>query len=184
MTSTIQTEDAVEVLRALGVRPVINASGTTTMYGGTRMRPEIMDAMNKAAGVMVNLQELNEAAGKVIADITGAEAGLVTSGASGGLVIQAAACIAGSDEATMSQLPDSTGLKNEIIIHNSHRFPYDQCYRAAGAKLVGIGCRWSTIMSVVNRSGKMSVHERIDIDPERTGKAPSAQRYPGRDISG
>ena len=40
-------------------------------------------------------------------------------------------------------------------------------------------CRWSTIMSVVNRSGKMSVHERIDIDPERTGKAPSAQRYPG-----
>ena len=47
------------------------------------------------------------------------------------------------------------------------------------------GCRWSTIMSVVNRSGKMSVHERIDIDPERTGKAPSAQRYPGRsDISG
>ncbi len=139
MTSTIQTEDAVEVLRALGVRPVINASGTTTMYGGTRMRPEIMDAMNKAAGVMVNLQELNEAAGKVIADITGAEAGLVTSGASGGLVIQAAACIAGSDEATMSQLPDSTGLKNEIIIHNSHRFPYDQCYRAAGAKLVGIG---------------------------------------------
>ena len=46
-------------------------------------------------------------------------------------------------------------------------------------------CRWSTIMSVVNRSGKMSVHERIDIDPERTGKAPSAQRYPGRsDISG
>ena len=50
---------------------------------------------------------------------------------------------------------------------------------------VGVACRWSTIMSVVNRSGKMSVHERIDIDPERTGKAPSAQRYPGRsDISG
>ena len=55
----------------------------------------------------------------------------------------------------------------------------------AGLELVSFECRWSTIMSVVNRSGKMSVHERIDIDPERTGKAPSAQRYPGRsDISG
>ena len=56
---------------------------------------------------------------------------------------------------------------------------------ANGTVLVAASCRWSTIMSVVNRSGKMSVHERIDIDPERTGKAPSAQRYPGRsDISG
>ena len=55
----------------------------------------------------------------------------------------------------------------------------------AWSEMVGVDCRWSTIMSVVNRSGKMSVHERIDIDPERTGKAPSAQRYPGRsDISG
>ena len=54
-----------------------------------------------------------------------------------------------------------------------------------GSDIMSPRCRWSTIMSVVNRSGKMSVHERIDIDPERTGKAPSAQRYPGRsDISG
>ena len=57
--------------------------------------------------------------------------------------------------------------------------------RRDGSVFAAINCRWSTIMSVVNRSGKMSVHERIDIDPERTGKAPSAQRYPGRsDISG
>ena len=54
-----------------------------------------------------------------------------------------------------------------------------------GTRSSTVRCRCSTIMSVVNRSGKMSVHERIDIDPERTGKAPSAQRYPGRsDISG
>ena len=73
-------------------------------------------------------------------------------------------------------------------------FPCPSCSSIVGksppkadraAKLVRASCRWSTIMSVVNRSGKMSVHERIDIDPERTGKAPSAQRYPGRsDISG
>ena len=58
-------------------------------------------------------------------------------------------------------------------------------YTLMATGLTEEACRWSTIMSVVNRSGKMSVHERIDIDPERTGKAPSAQRYPGRsDISG
>ena len=134
-----QNSDAAEVYRALGAIPAINASGTTTRYGGTKLRPEAMDVMNKAATVMVDLEQLNRQAGKVIAEITGAEAGFVSSGAAGGLVLQAAACIAGSDPAKMAQLPDTTGLKNEVIIQNCHRFPYDQCYRVAGAALVGIG---------------------------------------------
>ena len=132
-------DDPAEVYRAIGVRPVINASGTATRFGGTRLRPEAMEAMNKAATVMVEMDELNRQAGKIVAEITGAEAGFVSSGAAGGLVLQAAACIAGSDPARMAQLPDTTGLKNEIIIHNSHRFPYDQAYRVAGARLVGVG---------------------------------------------
>ena len=133
------TDDPADVYRAIGVRPVITASGTTTMYGGTRLRPEAMDVMSKAATVMVDLNDLNRKAGEIIAEITGAEAGFVSSGAAGGLVLQAAACMAGSDPASMRQLPKTRGLKNEIIIHNSHRFPYDQCYGAAGARLVGIG---------------------------------------------
>ena len=134
-----QSSDPAEVYRAIGVRPVINASGTATAYGGTKLRPEAIDAMAKAATVLVEIDELNVQAGKIIAGITGAEAGFVSSGAAGGLVLQAAACIAGSDPATMAQLPDTDGLKNEIIIQNSQRFPYDQCYRVAGARLVGIG---------------------------------------------
>ena len=134
-----QISDPADVYRAIGVRPVINASGTTTRYGGTKLRPEAIDAMSRAATVLVDIIELNREAGKIVAEVTGAEAGFVSSGAAGGLVLQAAACIAGSDPARMVQLPDTTGLKNEIIIHNSQRFPYDQCYRAAGAKLVGIG---------------------------------------------
>ena len=133
------TNDPAAVYRDIGVTPVINASGTTTRYGGTKLRPEAMEAMNKAATVMVDIEELNRQAGKVLAEVTGAEAGFVSSGAAGGLVLQAAACIAGSDPATMVQLPRTRGLKNEIIIHNSHRFAYDQCYRVAGARLVGIG---------------------------------------------
>jgi len=133
------SNDAAEVYRAMGVTPVITASGTTTAYGGSKLRPEVMEAMNKASTVMVQIDELNKVAGKVIAELTGAEAGFVASGAAGGLVLQAAACIAGSDPIKMDQLPNTTGLKSEIIIHRSHRFAYDQCYRSVGATLVEIG---------------------------------------------
>ena len=81
------------------------ASGATTAYGGSKLRPEVMEAMNSAATVMVEVAELHRAAGKVIAELTGAEAGLVASGAAGGLVLQAAACVAGSDPIKMAQSP-------------------------------------------------------------------------------
>ncbi len=131
--------DPEGIYGALGVKRIITASGSTTAYGGSKIRPEILDAMNKAAGMMVNIDELNSAASRIIAEATGAEAGFVSSGAAGGLVLQAAAVIAGSDPAKMSRLPDASGMKNEIIIHKSHRFPYDQCYESVGAKFVEIG---------------------------------------------
>ena len=131
--------DPEGIYSSLGVRRVITASGSTTAYGGSKTRPEIHDAMNKASRMMVSLDDLNRAASRIIAEATGAEAGLVASGAAGGLVLQAAAVIAGSDPAMMDRLPDSTGMKNEIIIHKSHRFPYDQCYTSVGAKFVEIG---------------------------------------------
>lgn len=131
--------EGADIYRAMGVRPVITASGSTTARGGSKLRPEVMEAMNQAAGVMVDIDELNLAAGKVIAEHTGAEAGLVCSGSAGGLILQAAAVVAGSDPAKMRRLPDATGMKNEIIIHRAHRFPYDQCYTSVGAKFVEIG---------------------------------------------
>jgi L-seryl-tRNA(Ser) seleniumtransferase len=127
------------IYRALGVKPAIVASGSTTAYGGSKLRPEVLDSMEKASKTMVNMDDLNVAAGKMIAEVTGAEAGLVTSGSAGGLVLQAAAVMAGSDPASMAKLPKSDGLKNEIIMHTSHRFPYDQCYTATGATIVNIG---------------------------------------------
>ena len=111
-----------EMYGSLGVRRIINASGTTTMWGGSKLRPEVAEVMVKTADVMVDLGELNRAAGKVLAEICGAEAGVVVSGSGGGLVMQAAAVIAGKEPANMVRLPDTTGMKNEIIIHRSHRF--------------------------------------------------------------
>ena len=131
--------DPSSVYRAINVTPIINAAGTTTLFGGTKTRSEVLAAMTDAAGVMVHIDELNREAGKIIAQITGAEAGFVSSGAAGGLVLQAASCIAGADPVKMQQLPNTDGLKNEIIIQRCHRFPYDQAYRAAGATLVDVG---------------------------------------------
>lgn len=131
--------DGAEIYRSLGVSPAITASGSTTAFGGSKLRPEVTDAMNKASRTMVNLDDLNAAAGKVIAEITGAEAGLVTSGSAGGLVLQAAAVMAGGDPAKMARLPNPEGMKNEIIMHTAHRFPYDQCYTATGATIVNVG---------------------------------------------
>ena len=127
------------IYQRLGVSPVINAASSITRLGGTRTRPETLELMAQAARVMVNIDDLNRAAGREVARIVGADAGFVCSGAAGGLLLQAAAVIAGSDPVKMRQLPSTDGLKNEIVIHTMHRFPYDQAYRAAGAKMVEFG---------------------------------------------
>ena len=127
------------VYQKLGVQPVIHGSGTTTRYGGSRMRPETIEAMREAAQVHVNIDELNVAAGAAVARMLEAPAGLVTGGSTAGLVLQAAACMTGDDPAKIARLPDVTGLRNEFVIQRAHRFPYDQAYRVPGGVLVEIG---------------------------------------------
>ena len=139
MTTSNTAFDIDALYQRIGVSPVINAAGSITRLGGTRTRPETLEMMSRAARVMVNIDDLNRAAGQELARLTGAEAGFVSSGAAGGLVLQAAAVIAGNDPVKMRQLPNTDGLKNEIVIHTMHRFPYDQAYRAAGAKMVEFG---------------------------------------------
>ena len=139
MADTTNAWDADAIYQRLGVAPIINAAGSITRLGGTRTRPETLDLMSRAARIMVNIDELNREAGKELARLTGAEAGFVCSGAAGGLLLQAAACIAGNDPMKMRRLPETEGMKNEIVIHTMHRFPYDQAYRAAGAKMVEFG---------------------------------------------
>ncbi len=123
----------------LGVRPVINASGTLTRLGGSRMAPEVLAAMAEAAAAFVHIDELQEQAGAVIAEITGAEAAYVVTGAAAGLTLGTAACVAGLDVAAMDRLPDLTGLKNEVIVQRGHRNAYDHAIRAVGVRLVEVG---------------------------------------------
>ncbi len=133
------TERETDIYARLGVRTIINARGATTAVGGTLMPPEVTEAMAEAAKAFVVLDELNAKVGKKIAAITGAEAGYVTSGSAAGMLLAAAACITGTDLARIRRLPDTTGMRNEIIVHRAHRINYDQMFRAPGARLVEIG---------------------------------------------
>ena len=127
------------VYERLGVRRIINASSWRTNVGGSLMPPPVRRAMDEAGQWFVDLAELNARAGETIARLTGAEAGLVTAGSAAGMLLEAAACMTGDDPAKIDRLPDTTGMKNEIVIHRFQRVTYDRCFRAAGAKLVEIG---------------------------------------------
>jgi D-glucosaminate-6-phosphate ammonia-lyase len=124
---------------SLGVRPIINGTGTFTRLGGTLMLPEVVAAMTEAAKHFVCLEELQVAAGRVIAEVTGAEAGYVTSGAQAGLVLAIAACITGTDPVKMDRMPHSDGLPNQVIIARVHRNNYDHAIETGGGRLVEIG---------------------------------------------
>jgi L-seryl-tRNA(Ser) seleniumtransferase len=130
--------------------------GWVTILGGSTMPPEVIQAMNEAVDWSVNLNELNQAAGNLIARLSGAEAGLATSGAAGGCLLQAAACITGVDPAKIARLPDTTGLRNEIIIQARQGTGYLQCYRTAGAEMVQIG----TARGVAPRELDAAINER------------------------
>lgn len=123
----------------LGVRPIINALSTYTRLGGSIMPPEVTAAMADASRHHINLDDLQRVVGKEIAKLTKNEAAYISAGAAAGLVVATAAIITRGDPAAVQQLPDLTGLKNEVICHKSHRNGYDHAVRSVGVKLVEIG---------------------------------------------
>ncbi len=129
----------MSVYQELGVTPVINAAATLTRLGGSRMAPDVLAAMSEAAESFVQIDQLQAKAGEVIAGITGAEAGYVTTGAAAALTLGTAACLAGMDVSKMDRLPDTTGMKNEVVVQKGHRNAYDHAVRAAGITFVEVG---------------------------------------------
>jgi uncharacterized pyridoxal phosphate-dependent enzyme len=124
-----------DVYRRIGVRPFINARGTWTYLSGSLELPEVRRAMEAASQQFVDMFELQQAVGKRLAELSGAESGMITSGAAGAMAAATAACIAGKDPAKIWQLPDTTGLKNEVVMLGG-RIAFDSAIRLVGAKLV------------------------------------------------
>ena len=126
------------IFARLGVPTIINASGPATRLGGGRADPEVAQAVAEAMGACVAIETLQERASQIIAEHTGAEAGLVTSGAAAALLLGSAACLTGLDPDRMRRLPHVED-RNRILIPRSHRNLYDHALRAAGAELVEVG---------------------------------------------
>jgi uncharacterized pyridoxal phosphate-dependent enzyme len=119
----------------LGIRPLINARGTYTYVGGSLELPVVRRAVEEASHQFVDMFELQHAAGKRLAEISGAEFGMVTSGAAAAMSTAVAACIAGTDPEKIWQLPDTTGLKDQVVMLGG-RNAFDSALRLAGGKLV------------------------------------------------
>jgi L-seryl-tRNA(Ser) seleniumtransferase len=169
-TAISRSTRAPAIYERMGIRTVINAAGAATITGGSLMSPETAAAMVEAAKAFVMVEELNARVGEKIAEVTGAEAGVVTCGSYAAMTIAAAACITGTDPAKIKQLPDTTGLANEIVIHRSHRLHYDQAYRVAGAKLVEIGVpygteRWELEHAITDQTVAIAWHDSPNTGP-------------------
>lgn len=129
---------ARDIYKELGVRPVINAAGTYTALGGSLMSLEVVAAMDAAARQFVHLEELQAAVGRKIAVMVGCEAALVSAGCASALTLGTAACVAGKDPARIRRLPDTSGMKNEVLIQKSHRNGYDHAVRNVGVRLIEV----------------------------------------------
>ena len=132
------------IYKELGARPVINAIGSVTMLGGSTPIPEVREAMAQADGAWIPLMELEEKAGDVIAKMVNVPAAYITSGAGSALTLATAAAMAGDDDDKIQQLPNTAGMKNEILIQTRQRYWYDRCLELAGAKLVQFGSEEET----------------------------------------
>ncbi len=128
-----------DVYQSIGVRPLINARGTFTIISGSTMLPEVRAAMDAAAQKYVHLDELTEAVGARLAELTGAEWGLVSNGCSAGLTLATAACVAGGNPDLHVRLPNLSGFpKDEAIIPTHSRNVYDAALRSVGVRVVEV----------------------------------------------
>jgi L-seryl-tRNA(Ser) seleniumtransferase len=125
--------------RRLGVAEVVNCVGHATRVGGSNPHPEVIEAMAAASAAYVEIDDLLAAGSRIIAQHTGAEAGLATSGASAALTLAAAACLARNDPDLMDRLPDTSACpRNEIIYPRLGPYDYDHAVRLSGARIVNV----------------------------------------------
>lgn len=128
-----------QIYQSIGVEPVINCRGTFTIIGASVELPEVRAAMDAASQYNVQLDELAEAVGRRLAELTGAEWGMVSAGCAAGLKHVTAACVAGGNPEKLLRIPDMTGLdKTEVVIPRSSRSVYDHAIRNIGVKVITV----------------------------------------------
>src|SRR6266581_1895497 len=130
-----------DYFKELGIKPFINAAGTYTTLTASLMQPEVVQAIEYASRQFVHLIALHDAVGQRIASLIGCEAAMVTAGAASALTLGTAACMTGTNEEFIRRLPDTTGMKTEVVIQKSHRYGYDHAVRNCGTRFVEVETR-------------------------------------------
>lgn len=133
------TFDGIGVYEYLGVPRSINAIGTGTAVGGSAPTTEIREKIEEASIGYTDMSILLKKSGEFVAKLLCTEGAFITSGGAAALTLSTAACMAGMDADKITQLPDTTGLKHEVIVQKKRMRTYDRCITAAGAKLVEVG---------------------------------------------
>lgn len=174
--SALGKDSRQNVYRRLGVKTVINCRGTWTYLSGSLEFPEVQAAQREAAQYFVNIMELQHAASRRLAELTGAEAGMVTSGAAGAMASATAACMAGSDPKSIWQLPDTTGLKHEVIMVGG-RSAFDSAIRLTGAKLVLVETA-RELADAINTNTAMIYTTHLGEDLERENAVAKEHKVP------
>src|SRR4051812_48571009 len=127
------------IFQSISVEPIINCRGTFTIIGGSIERPEVRAAMEAASKNFVQYDELADGIGKRLAEITGAEWGMVSAGCAAGMKHITAACVTGGNPEKLIRIPDLAGFdKTEVVIPTSSRNVYDHAIRNIGVKIIEV----------------------------------------------
>ena len=153
------------VYTRLGVKPFINANLPFTFLSATVVWPEVRRAIDEAAHYMVDVVELQRGVGRRLAEISGAESGMVSSGAAGSMALATAACIAGTDPDQIWQLPDTTGLKDQVIMWGG-RSIFDSALRLVGGKPVVVRSLGALHRSISDKTAMLCTGYSADPDPD------------------
>jgi len=168
--ATMAAIPAVDYYTELGVKPFINAIGPYSSLGGAEMWPEVIAAMDYAIKTKVRMDDLHDAVGARIATLTGSESAMVSSGATGAMILGTAACMTLGDKQRMEQLPDSRNMPNEVIILKGQRYLYDRSIRAPGAQLIEVTSLADIRAAVSDKTAMMfyllNRPQEADIPPE------------------
>jgi len=152
---------SIPTYESIGARPIINCMGTLTNRGGSLMLPEVMMAMEEANKHYVRMDDLMAAVGKRLGELTGAEWGCVTSGCAGAMFASTCACITGGDTEKMLRLPDTTGMKNEVIVPKDQRHIYDRSIWMTGAKMIEVETAEDMEKAVSDRTCMLDVWSEV-----------------------
>lgn len=155
-TSTRATT-GVPTFASIGVPSVINCKGTFTIVSGSRALTQVVQAMAEATNHYVDMDLLMEKVGERLGELMQCEFGYVPTGCAAGLSALTAACMAGTDPEKMAHLPNTAGMKNEVISQKCHRNTYDHAIRLTGAKFVEVVTRADLEAAISERTAMIAI---------------------------